>query len=126
MAAARQAGGFGGRGNLRYTWTGGRVLQQIDAALQQAMDETATAAKAHARSLARVDTGEMRDGIDATVETRGADRRRTLVLSGSADHTLFNELGTANLSPKPMLRPAVDAEAPKLTQRIRAAMGRGR
>lgn len=126
MAATTQAGAFGGRGNLRFTWRGAAILQQIDAAVQAAMDETAAAAKAHARSLARVDTGEMRDGIDATVESRGGSGRRTLVLAGSAPHTLFNELGTSRMSAQPMLRPAMDAEAPKLTQRLRAAVGKVR
>lgn len=121
MVAMRQAGGFGGRGNLRFTWRGAQVRAQIDAAVQRAMDETAQAAEAMAKRLARVDTGEMRDGIEAAVTLRGG--RRVLVLSGSAPHTLFNELGTSRMSAQPMLRPAMDAEAPRLSQRLRAALG---
>ncbi len=125
MAASSQAGGPYGRGNLRFSWYGAKILGQIDAAVQKAMDETAAAAKAEARSRARVDTGEMRDGLDAIVTTTGAGRRK-MVLFGTARHTLWNELGTSRMSAQPMLRPAIDLEAPKLRERIRAALGSGR
>jgi HK97 gp10 family phage protein len=126
MAASSQAGGpYTGRGAFRSTWYGARIAGQIDAAIQTAMDQTAVEAKQIAQSLARVDTGEMREGIDAQVDTTGSGRRR-MVLSGSAPHTIFNELGTAHMSAQPMIRPAIDATAPKLAQRIRAAIGSGR
>lgn len=87
------------------------------------MQETAEAAKAEAQSRARVDTGAMRDSIEA--EVSGTSGRRTMVLSIGVDYGIYHELGTSRISAQPMIRPAIDVEAPKLTQRIRAAMGGG-
>lgn len=125
MAATRQSGGpYRGGGALKYVWYGARIAGQVDAAVQRAMEETAVAAKADARGRARVDTGAMRDGIDAEVTTTGAGRRR-MTLSGSVSYTLFHELGTSKLSAQPMLRPAIDQEAGRLSARIKAALGGG-
>jgi HK97 gp10 family phage protein len=93
----------------------------MDAAVQEALDATGKAAKALAQSFARVDTGEMRDGLDYIAEARGVSNRRTLVVFGTAKHTVLNELGTSLMSAQPMIRPAIDAEAPRLTQRLQAA-----
>lgn len=50
-----------------------------------------------AQSLARVDTGEMREGIQPTADG----------VVGSAGHTIYNEFGTRYMSAQPMLRPAL-------------------
>jgi HK97 gp10 family phage protein len=123
--AAYAGGPYTGRGSFRLSWYGARIAGQIDAAVQRAMDETAAAAKAEAQSRARVDTGAMRDSIDAVVSTTGAGRRR-MVLSIGVPYGIFNELGTSRMSAQPMLRPAIDLEAPRLRERIRAALGSGR
>jgi hypothetical protein len=81
------------------------------------------AAQGVARSLARVDTGEMRDSIDYTVTRSGG--QAVLTLSVGTDHGLVNELGTSRLPAQPMIRPAIDREGPKLGDRIRAALGSG-
>lgn len=122
MVSARQAGGPAGRGVLRLTWNGARIAARIEAGVQQAMDQTANEAQADARSRARVDTGRMRAGIEAAVRTTGGGRRQ-IVLSGSAPYTIFHELGTSRITAQPMLRPAMDAAALKLRQRIRAILG---
>jgi HK97 gp10 family phage protein len=123
MAAGSFAGGpYTGRGAFRFTWNGARITAQIDSAIQTAMDETADAAKAEAQSRARVDTGAMRDSIDAVVRTTGGGRRQ-MVLSIGVSYGIFHELGTSRISAQPMIRPAIDQEAPRLTQRIRAAIG---
>jgi hypothetical protein len=49
-----------------------------------------------AQSLARVDTGEMREEIRVVPEG----------VVGGAAHTIFNEYGTYKMSAQPMLRPA--------------------
>lgn len=122
MVAISQAGG---RTAYRQTWYGSRIAGQVDAAVQQALDETAQAAKTAAQDRARVDTGAMRDSIEAEVSTTGGGRRR-MVLSIGVDYGIFHELGTSRISAAPMIRPAIDQEAPKLTARIRAALGSGR
>ena len=67
MAGSFAGGPYTGGGNFRFSWYGARVAGQIDAAVQKAMDETAQAAKTEAQGRARVDTGAMRDSIDATL-----------------------------------------------------------
>jgi hypothetical protein len=126
MAASRTAGGpYTGQGNFRATWYGAKILGEIDAAMQQAMDETAVEAKDDARSHAAVDTGEFRDSIDAVVTQTGAGRRK-MVLSASARHSLYVILGTSRMPARDPIRPAMDRAIPKLRDRIRAALGRGR
>jgi hypothetical protein len=62
-----------------------------------------------AKSHARVDTGEMREGIHWTKTGQATGE-----LTGSTDHDLFNEFGTVNLPSQAMFRPAADEEFPKL------------
>jgi HK97 gp10 family phage protein len=97
------------------------LVPQLEAAIEQGMEETADASKEHAKSLARVDKGDMRDSIDAVVER--TSNGFTLVLSVGTDHGLFNEVGTSKLPAQPMIRPAADAEFPKLPDRVRGALG---
>lgn len=120
MVAVRQAGGpYTGRGAFRFSYYGARIAAQIDAAVQDAMDETATEAQADARSNAAVDTGEFRDSIEAEVSTTGGGRRR-IVLSASALHAIYVILGTSKMRARDPIRPAIDRAAPRLTERIRA------
>lgn len=111
------AGGFSG--DVSFIWKGDEIAAQIQAAIESAMDETGVVAVGVAKSLARVDTGEMRDSIAYTVE-RTQPAQLTLTLSVGTDHGLFNELGTSKMSAQPMIRPAADQEFPKLPQRINA------
>lgn len=124
MVAARQAG------NLRFTWYGAKVVRQIDAALGAAMDQTAVAAKTAAIERCPVGDGKhdgkhLYETIDAQVDTTAGGRRR-LVLSADKPYAGFVELGTSRAEAQPFLRPAMDQEAPKLTQRLKAAIGSGR
>lgn len=122
MVASRQAGGpYTGQGAFRFSWQGAKILGEIDAAVQQAMEETAAAVKAEAQSRARVKTGAMRDSINATVSATGSGRRKIVAWIG-VHYGIYNELGTSRMSAQPMLRPAIDLEAPRLRERIRAAL----
>ncbi len=123
MVAITTAGGPSGRGTFRMQWRGAQVAASVDGAVERACQETAEAVKAEAQSRARVDTGAMRDSIETTVS--GGSGRRTITASIGVDYGIYHELGTSRISAQPMLRPAIDQEAPKLTQRIRAAMGGG-
>lgn len=119
MVAVRQSGSPYRGTTFRMTWEGARIAAQIDAAVQKAMDETAAEAEQIARSLSRVDTGHMQAELTAAVSA--AAGRRQIVISGGASYTIFHELGTVKMSAQPMIRPAIDQTAPKLTARIRAA-----
>lgn len=107
--------------STRFQWRGTAIAVQLEAAIEEAMAATAAEAEQIAKSLARVDTGEMRDKLHATVE-RG-NGGVTLTLAGDADHTLANELGTARLPAQPMIRPAIDQAGRRLPERIRARVG---
>jgi HK97 gp10 family phage protein len=113
------AGGFSG--SQQVVWNGENIAAQLEAAIEQGLIETGVAAQGVARSLARVDTGEMRDSIDYTVTRSGG--QAVLILSVGTDHGIFNELGTSRLPAQPMIRPAIDREGPKVGDRIRAALG---
>jgi HK97 gp10 family phage protein len=123
MVAVTQAGGPYGRGAFRFDWRGAAITAKITEAVLQAMDETADAAKSAAQERCPVDTGRLRDSIDAIVDQSGGSQRRRLTLFAAAPYALYVELGTSRMAAQPFLRPAMDAEAPKLTQRIRAAIG---
>jgi len=126
MVTVTQAGGPGGQGSFRFTWRGAEVRQALEQAMQDAMDETARAAKAAAQALAPVRTGLLRSSVYAQVDARGGGARRVLTLGADAPYAVYVELGTSRMRAQPFLRPAIDQEAPRLTQRLRAAMSGGR
>lgn len=124
MAVQRQAGGgFTGRGGFRMTWNGATVQAAVDSNVQRALDESKTAAVAYAQSIAPVRTGFYRDNIDGEVTVAGT--KRTMTLRGNASYSIWIEIGTSIMAGQHVLRRAIDQEAPKLTQRLRAALGAG-
>jgi len=108
--------------STQFVWRGTVIAAALEAAVVDAMEETARAAEANAKERARVDTGEMRDSIEAEV-THGSDSVQ-LTLSVGTDHGLANELGTSRMSAQPMIRPAIDQEGARLPGRIRAHVAR--
>lgn len=108
--------------NLRFQWNGTAIAAALEAAIESAMEETAQAAVAEARSRARVDTGAMRDSIEATVERRNGAVE--MVLGVGVDYGVYHELGSSRISAQPMIRPAIDQEGKRLPERIRAHVGR--
>lgn len=125
MAAGQYAGTpgiAGSRGSFRFTWRGAEVQHALEDALQTAMQETAESAKSAAQERCPVDTGLLRDSIFADVNASGGSARRTLVIGADVPYAAYVELGTSRQSAQPFIRPAVDQEAPKLTERLRAAV----
>lgn len=125
MAAGRYAGtpGIAGhRGSFRFTWRGAAVKDALDDAVQDAMQATAEAAKQAAQDRAPVDTGLLRSSVYADVDARGGSGRRTLVIGADAPYAAYVELGTSRQQAQPFIRPAIDQEAPKLTERLKAAV----
>jgi HK97 gp10 family phage protein len=112
----------GSRGSFRFTWRGAEVRAALEDAMQQAMQDTAEAAKQEAQSLAPVDTGLLRDSIYADMDARGGTARRTLTIGADAPYAAYVELGTGRAPAQPFIRPAVDKLAPVLTERLRAAI----
>jgi HK97 gp10 family phage protein len=112
-------GGFDS--SVRYVSNIGPMSSALQAAVETGLHHAGEDGKQIARSLARVDTGEMRDSIDFTVEGSGAVV--SLTLSVGTDHGYFNEVGTSRMSAQPMIRPAIDAVGPRLGEYIGAAQG---
>lgn len=93
----------------------------LQSAVVQGMQRAGADGVQIAKSLARVDTGEMRDSIDDEVSGSGAIV--TLTLSVGTDHGLFNEIGTSRLPAQPMIRPAADQVGSHLGEYIGSALG---
>ena len=63
--------------------------------------KAANAGAQGAKRRARVDTGEMRNAINAKPNGRGAR------VSSPAAHSVFNEYGTRRMSAQPFMRPSM-------------------
>lgn len=105
---------------LSFSVEGNRVildnLDALETTLQEringAMEKAAPVGVEVAKSLARVDTGRMRDEIYAEV------RDGQIILGGDAPETIFNELGTSKMSAQPMLVPGAIAAGQELKQQL--------
>ena len=64
-----------------------------------------------ARAAAPVDSGELRDSIDARIFGDGRRGSVTGVVGAAARHSLFVEFGTSKMAPQPYLGPALAANA---------------
>lgn len=86
-----------------------------------AIAEAAGAVKADARSLVRVDEGDLRDGIGVRIQGDGLSAQ-----VGVTDNDLyygpFQEFGTSSIPPKPFMTPAAEAERRRLPGRIEKAV----
>lgn len=84
------------------------ITNAAERAIAEAVTRTGKQIEAEAKRRARVDTGEMRDKI--AWEQGG---RFDGAVVARAEHTIFNEYGTVNMSAQPMLGPAaLAAEQP--------------
>lgn len=72
-----------------------------------------------AKQLVRVDTGELRDSIDGTVDANG------VTVFATAPHAATEEFGTTKKAAHPFLQPALDQTANKLKKRIIAEVRKG-
>jgi hypothetical protein len=87
------------------TWNPTRWLDQL---IEQRMLAAGQAMVAVAKSLAAVDTGEMRDRTYFTYQPS----TKTLTLHADAPWSLYNEFGTYKMAARPFLRPALNAAGP--------------
>lgn len=80
----------------------------LDSLIEQRMLIAGQSMVAVAKSLAAVDTGQMRDSVYATYQPE----TKTLTLHADAPWSIYNEYGTHKMSPRPFLRPALNAAGP--------------
>src|SRR5947207_13747484 len=75
------------------------VEETVKADVERAMEAAAVVGEQVAKSLARVDTGEMQSKVFTEV------RDGQIILGDDSDHAVFNELGTSKMSAQPFLVP---------------------
>lgn len=104
---------------VRMTW---RIVEnkfpQIIAGMEAKADaivtKTAMDLEAHAKSRAPVDTGTLKNSIQAT--RVGAAHWRIVV---GADYGMYVEWGTVNMAAQPFFQPAIQAVTPAFLTAIR-------
>ena len=110
-------------------WHGDAIQRRAREAAKQGVDATMAACVIHAKThhpfTNRTATAEGSINIYQYATAQGATVRG---LWGSADvlYFIFLELGSSRSRPYPTLRPAADAEYPKLAGRIQRAFRRTR
>jgi HK97 gp10 family phage protein len=72
----------------------------------------------HAKSVCRVDTGEMRDSIYGQVN--GPEEAE---IGATAAHSIFNEFGTIHMEPQPFIEPGAQVALQAIKDDIRQRIG---
>lgn len=91
----------------------GTILARLQRGGSTAVRETIAEVRDEAARRSRVATGEMRDGW--TAEMTGPSEGTVF---NDVPHTIFNEVGTVNMTAQPMLTPAIDSARPRFTARV--------
>lgn len=112
MAAVRHSGGPG-RVAATYEWRGATVLEAWKQQIGTGMQDLAQDILTDLHQTIHVVSGEMRDKAFAEVSVEGT--KRSLRAGSAADHTIFEEILHHPI------REVIDRQAPKLTEKIRAA-----
>lgn len=113
---------------MALTWKGDELKRRITRAAKEGIDSTMALAVIHAKQhhpwVNR--TGTLEGSINIYQHAQEKGEGTVSGLWGSADvmYAIFLELGTSRMSPFPYLRPAADAEYPKLAALIQRAFAR--
>jgi HK97 gp10 family phage protein len=81
------------------------------------LENTAAAVADHARSIVHVDSGELQGSID-----HGGNGTDEVIAGATAEHAVYEELGTRFRSAHPYMVPAFEAETSGLPERIGRAV----
>jgi len=93
-----------------------RFPQVTDRIARRIADVTAKAAfdvEGEAKTRSRVDTGNMRNSIRSE-----SNDPFTWTVTGYAEYTIYNELGTRHMSAQPMFTPAIERVGPEYARAI--------
>lgn len=95
------------------------ILQAIDKALAESMDEIGQAMQLRAQELCPVDTGRLRNSITYRLGGGGYDfpgygaevsaREHAVSVGSNVEYAAYVELGTSRTKAQPFLRPAAEA-----------------
>ena len=94
-----------------------KIARDLAADSERIVNETGETIAADARSRARVDSGEMRDGI----QWKPGDGPEGAVVATDWK-THFHEFGTSKRPAKPMLTPAAEAARGEFLQKLRKSI----
>ena len=95
------------RQGVRLEWRGEEIAAGVRRGAVKATKDTISEAVDIAKRLVRVDTGELRESIEATPVSETYDGV-SASFGTDKPHALPNELGTYKMSAQPFLRPAAD------------------
>ena len=94
------------------------VLQALDRALAEALDDLGRRIQERAQELCPVDTGRLRNSITYTLggggygfPGMGASAGRELSVGSDVEYAAYVELGTSRTRAQPFLRPAAESYA---------------
>lgn len=120
MAVIKQVGG---KRSGTFQWQGATVLKAWEDQIQAGLEAEAEEIAEDLAATLHRDSGQLADESFAVVEVRGT--KRTIRAGSDAPHTAFHELGTSNFEGHPQIRQIMDRHVGHVTERIRAARGRG-
>ena len=98
-------------------------LDAVERELQTEVDAVVELIASDAQSNAPVDTGELRDSIEAVMEEASELIIRGAIEVG-AEHGVYQEFGTIHMPAQPYLAPALDANREELISRSEQAITR--
>lgn len=95
-----------------------RIIQGIEAKARAVVTKTAMDLEAHAKTRVPVDTGTLKNSIQAAEVSGGPGTVHWRVTVG-ADYGLYVEWGTVNMAAQPFIQPAVAAVSPAFYQAMK-------
>lgn len=87
--------------NFKMTNHKDEVLDELDNALEVALEEIGLTAEGFAKKNCPVDTGRLRNSISH------ASTEDTAYVGTNVEYAIYVEMGTVNTKPQPYLRPAI-------------------
>lgn len=87
--------------NFKMTSHKDEVLDELDSALEVALEEIGLTAEGFAKKKCPVDTGRLRNSISH------AAKEQTVYIGTNVEYAVYVEMGTKNTKSQPYLRPAV-------------------
>lgn len=87
--------------NFKFKSRKDEVLDELDSALEVALEEIGLTAEGFAKKKCPVDTGRLRNSISH------ASTEDTAYVGTNVEYAVYVEMGTVNTKPQPYLRPAV-------------------
>lgn len=97
----------------------GKASYEVTRKAQKVVAKTAYDIEATAKSLAKVDTGTMRDSIGTTISGGGL----TAEVSPTVNYAIYNEFGTRRMAPRPFMGPALERHSGPFVQAIESLSG---